>query len=90
MHVDYGDCFEVAMTRDKYPEKVPFRLTRMLQNAMDVSRIEGTFRITCEHSKRALVRAKTPLNIAAMRVLRDNRESIIAVLEAFTRDPLIK
>lgn len=50
IHVDYGDCFEVAMIRDKYPEKVPFRLTRMLQNAMDVSRIEGTFRVTCEHS----------------------------------------
>jgi serine/threonine-protein kinase mTOR len=25
-----GDCFEVAMNRDKYPETVPFRLTRML------------------------------------------------------------
>jgi FKBP12-rapamycin complex-associated protein len=50
IHVDYGDCFEVAMSREKYPEKVPFRLTRMLQNAMDVSKIEGTFRVTCEHS----------------------------------------
>lgn len=45
IHVDFGDCFEVAMVRDKYPEKVPFRLTRMLQNAMEVGRIEGTFRI---------------------------------------------
>lgn len=39
------------MVRDKYPERVPFRLTRMLQNAMDVSRIEGVYRTTCEHSK---------------------------------------
>lgn len=65
---------EVAMVREKYPEKVPFRLTRMLIQAMEVSGIEGTFRITCELS---------------MRVLRDNKESIMAVLEAFVHDPLI-
>ena len=35
-HIDFGDCFEVAMKREKYPEKVPFRLTRMLVNAMEV------------------------------------------------------
>ncbi len=37
VHIDFGDCFEVAMMREKYPEKVPFRLTRMLINAMEVS-----------------------------------------------------
>ena len=74
VHVDFGDCFEVAMVREKYPERVPFRLTRMLIQAMEVSGIEGTFRITCENS---------------MRVLRDNKESIMAVLEAFVHDPLI-
>ena len=37
VHIDFGDCFEVAMHREKYPEKVPFRLTRMLVNAMEVS-----------------------------------------------------
>lgn len=25
LHIDFGDCFEVAMTREKYPEKIPFR-----------------------------------------------------------------
>lgn len=30
VHIDFGDCFEVAMTREKFPEKIPFRLTRML------------------------------------------------------------
>lgn len=30
VHIDFGDCFEVAQTREKYPEKIPFRLTRML------------------------------------------------------------
>lgn len=36
VHIDFGDCFEVAMLRDKFPEKIPFRLTRMLTNAMGV------------------------------------------------------
>ena len=32
------------MTREKFPEKVPFRLTRMMIKAMEVSGIEGNFR----------------------------------------------
>ena len=36
LHIDFGDCFEVALHRDKFPERVPFRLTRMLVNAMEV------------------------------------------------------
>ncbi len=67
IHIDFGDCFEVAMHREKYPERVPFRLTRMLTYAMEVSNIEGSFRTTCEH---------------VMRVLRCNKESVMAVLEA--------
>ena len=67
VHIDFGDCFEVAMHRDKYPERVQFRLTRMLTYAMEVSNIEGSYRITCEN---------------VLRVLRDNKESVMAVLEA--------
>ena len=74
IHIDFGDCFEVAMQREKFPEKIPFRLTRMLINAMEVSGIEGNFRSTCE---------------AVMRVLRTHKESVMAVLEAFVYDPLI-
>eukprot|EP00158_Paraphelidium_tribonemae_P009901 Partr_v1_DN28994_c0_g1_i3_m24719 putative Phosphatidylinositol 3-kinase len=74
IHIDFGDCFEVAMNRDKFPERIPFRLTRMLVNAMEVSGIEGSFRKTCED---------------VMRVLRENKESLMAVLEAFVYDPLI-
>lgn len=74
IHIDFGDCFEVAMVRDKYPEKIPFRLTRMLVNAMEISRIEGNFKSTA---------------IDVMGVLRQNKESVMAVLEAFVHDPLI-
>lgn len=41
VHIDFGDCFEVAMKRGISPEKIPFRLTRMLVNSMEVSGIEG-------------------------------------------------
>ena len=74
LHIDFGDCFEVAMNRDKFPEKVPFRLTRMLIRAMEVAGIEGSYRSTCERT---------------MTVLRDSRDSLVAMLEAFVYDPLI-
>ncbi|XP_063829680.1 serine/threonine-protein kinase mTOR [Ostrinia nubilalis] len=74
LHIDFGDCFEVAVTRDKFPEKIPFRLTRMLINAMEVTGIEGTYRRTCE---------------SVMEVLHRHRDSVMAVLEAFVYDPLL-
>ena len=36
VHIDFGDCFEVAMQREHYPELVPFRLTRLLVRALEV------------------------------------------------------
>lgn len=74
VHIDFGDCFEIAMRREKFPERIPFRLTRMLTKAMEVSGIEGNFRTTCENT---------------MRVMRDNKESLLAIMEAFVYDPLI-
>ena len=59
-----------------YPifSQIPFRLTRMMIKAMEVSGIEGNFRNTAEN---------------VMRVLRSNKESVTAMLEAFVHDPLI-
>ena len=74
VHIDFGDCFEASMNRDKFPEKIPFRLTRMLVKAMGVSGVEGNFTYTCEN---------------VMRVLRSNRDSVMAMLEAFVHDPLM-
>ena len=53
------------MQREKFPEKVPFRLTRMLVKAMEVGGIEGTFRSTCE---------------SVMNVMRQNEDSLMAIL----------
>ena len=74
VHIDFGDCFEVAIHRDKFPETVPFRLTRMLVEAMGVSGVEGNFRSTCE---------------AVMGVLHRHKDSVMAMLEAFLHDPLL-
>ena len=62
------------MNRDKYQEKVPFRLTRMLVAAMEVSGIEGSYRSVSER---------------VMRVMRKNKNSVMALLEAFLYDPLV-
>lgn len=61
------------MRRDKFPERVPFRLTRMFVNAMEACGIEGNYRNTCE---------------LVMKVIRENKGSLIAILEAFVYDPL--
>ena len=74
IHIDYGDCFEIAMNRNKFPEKVPFRLTRMLVKALGVSRVEGTFRIISEK---------------VMKLLRDNIRSLLAILNTLVYDPLV-
>jgi len=46
----------------------------MLINAMEVTGIDGNYRMTCER---------------VMRVLRENKDSVMAVLEAFVYDPLL-
>ncbi|CAJ0573056.1 unnamed protein product, partial [Mesorhabditis spiculigera] len=74
VHIDFGDCFEVAMSREKYPEKIPFRLTRMLIKAMEVCGINGNYRHTSER---------------VLGLLRANKDSLLAVLEAFVNDPNI-
>jgi FKBP12-rapamycin complex-associated protein len=65
---------ERTPTKIALAEKIPFRLTRMLIKAMEASQIEGNFRTTCEN---------------VMRVMRTNKESLMAVLEAFVHDPLL-
>lgn len=77
LHIDFGDCFEVATKREKYPEKVPFRLTRMLVQALEPCGVQGYFQQTAE---------------ATMEVLRQqaSRESLMAMMEVFVYDPLIR
>ncbi|GKT32207.1 Serine/threonine-protein kinase Tor, partial [Aduncisulcus paluster] len=74
LHIDYGDTFEVAMERANFPERIPFRLTRVLVKGLDIGGIYGAFKITCELS---------------MILLRRSRDSLISMLQAFVYDPLL-
>eukprot|EP00833_Pecoramyces_ruminatium_P010172 jgi/Orpsp1_1/1184204/evm.model.c7180000088471.1 len=73
IHIDYNVCFEKGK-KLCVPETVPFRLTQNLQTALGVYGIEGPFRIACEH---------------VLSVLRNNKEILMTILEAFIYDPLI-
>ncbi|KAA6394961.1 MAG: putative Serine/threonine-protein kinase TOR1 [Streblomastix strix] len=74
VHIDFGDCFEQAMNRVESAEHVPFRLTRMMINAFcDIGGAKGAFEVTCEQT---------------MQLLRNNKDGIMAMLEAFVLDPL--
>lgn len=72
-HIDYNICFERGHNL-RVPERVPFRLTQNLESALGVTRCEGVFRMSCE---------------TAMRVLREQRDVVLTLLEAFVNDPLL-
>jgi FKBP12-rapamycin complex-associated protein len=48
VHIDFGDCFEIASQRVKFPEIIPFRLTRMITNCMGVGGLGGPYQMNCE------------------------------------------
>ena len=73
VHIDFNDCFEVARYREILPEKVPFRLTRMMVSAFGPAGVEGNFRITMEE---------------IARIARINSESIRTILDIFLQVPL--
>ncbi|XP_055710609.1 serine/threonine-protein kinase Smg1-like isoform X2 [Phlebotomus papatasi] len=73
VHIDYNVCFEKGKTL-RVPEKIPFRMTQNLENALGVTGIEGTFRLACENVLKALKRG---------------RETLLTLLEAFVYDPLV-
>jgi FKBP12-rapamycin complex-associated protein len=73
VHIDFGDCFESAKGRLYFREFVPFRLTRMTVAALGPTGINGMFTTYCEQT---------------MMTVRQNRESILALLEIFAQSPV--
>ncbi|KAK9287064.1 hypothetical protein L1049_015473 [Liquidambar formosana] len=74
VHIDYNVCFDKGQ-RLKIPEIVPFRLTQMIEAALGLTGIEGTFRANCE---------------AVLGVLRKNKDILLMLLEVFVWDPLVE
>ncbi|KAJ7462055.1 hypothetical protein FB451DRAFT_1043857 [Mycena latifolia] len=74
VHVDFNCLFEKGKTLET-PERVPFRLTQNMIDGLGVTGVEGVFRIACE---------------VTMQLLRDNKDSLMSVLDAFIHDPLVE
>jgi phosphatidylinositol kinase/protein kinase (PI-3 family) len=73
IHIDFSDCFEVNRNRIRFPELVPFQLTRMIRRAFGAIGIEGEYRTTCEQT---------------VTLVRSHHDSIAAVLDIFLQEPL--
>lgn len=74
VHVDFDCLFDKGMSLEK-AEVVPFRLTPNMQDAMGVTGYEGVFRQVSE---------------VTMSTLRNNRDTLMNVLESFLHDPLVE
>ena len=68
VHIDFGETFDKARYRTRYPEYVPFRLTKMIVNAIEGGVTNGFFREMCEKT---------------MHVFRSNEASLKAQLSIF-------
>lgn len=73
VHIDFCESFEKTLFRKQFPEKVPFRLTRMIINAFEGSIENGLFQEFANE---------------IMKVLRENKETLIAQLTIFVEEPL--
>ncbi|WVQ93902.1 hypothetical protein IAU59_000980 [Kwoniella sp. CBS 9459] len=82
LHIDFGDLFGVAQERSFLPEKVPFRLTRMMTNAFELASRGG---LETPGTRGTFKQA----SLIVMNVLRDSRSTLLAMLEAFLYDPLL-
>jgi phosphatidylinositol kinase/protein kinase (PI-3 family) len=71
VHIDFGESFEMTFRRPEFPEKVQFRLTRMIENALEGSVVNGLFKSLCE---------------TVLGVLRMSRWTIEALLEIFVNE----
>ncbi|XP_012230547.1 serine/threonine-protein kinase ATR [Linepithema humile] len=73
VHVDFNCLFNRGELFD-WPERVPFRLTHNMVDAMGPLKIEGPFRRACQ---------------VTMRVLRQESSTLMSVLTPFVYDPLV-
>lgn len=74
LHVDFNCLFDKGLTFD-YAERVPFRLTHNVVEGFGLAKTEGLFRVCCD---------------IVMKLLRENRGTLLSVLESFVHDPLVE
>eukprot|EP00494_Astrolonche_serrata_P006659 UN06683 len=71
-HIDYNACFEKGL-RFRIPERVPFRLTRILRAAMGMGGLEGHF---------------TKCSEIVLNLLRQDKITLTHLMKVFIYDPL--
>ena len=74
VHIDLNCLFWKGLTFEE-PERVPFRLTPHMKDALGVTEYEGVFRRVCE---------------ITLSILRENRDTLMSVLEPLVYDPLVE
>lgn len=72
IHIDLGVSFDQGKQLP-IPETVPFRLTRDIVDGFGITGVRGVFVKSCEHT---------------YRVLRNNKDHILAILDVLRWDPL--
>jgi serine/threonine-protein kinase ATR len=72
-HVDFNCLFDKGLTFSK-PERVPFRLTHNMVDAMGMYNFEGPFRKSSE---------------ITLKLLRQHEDTLMTILEAFVYDPTL-
>jgi serine/threonine-protein kinase ATR len=72
VHVDFNCLFEKGKTLP-LPERVPFRLTHNMIDALGITGYEGLFRKTCQ---------------LTLKVLRNEKSSLVNMLAPFVYDPV--
>ncbi|CUM62627.1 uncharacterized protein PRCAT00000181001 [Priceomyces carsonii] len=72
IHIDLGVAFDQGK-KLPIPESVPFRLTRDIVDGFGITGVNGVFIRSCEHT---------------FRVLRGNKDHILAILDVLRWDPL--
>ncbi|OHS99531.1 hypothetical protein TRFO_34038 [Tritrichomonas foetus] len=73
VHIDFGESFESAIRRSAHPEKVPFRLTRMLSKNLSGNKSVGFFKYVAQN---------------VMDVLQESKSSLVSQLAIFIHEPL--
>lgn len=72
VHIDFGVAFDQGKLL-RFPETIPFRLTRDMVDGLGLPGVDGAFRQCCQET---------------LRVLRQGTELIKTILEVFKYDPL--
>jgi phosphatidylinositol kinase/protein kinase (PI-3 family) len=73
VHIDFGESFDSAKMRAVNAERVPFRLTRMIVNALEGSVSDGKYFTRC---------------IAVMQIMRKHRVMLATQITLFLREQL--